>query len=137
MIRTLIRLAPILLLCACDEAPDNARLSEMEQEQGDQQAASGKVECALAGSSSFSRTCATDRISGPNRELLIINHPDGGFQRFEIVTDGRGLVAADGFDDTRIKLLDNDMIEVTADDNRYRLPARIQSGSAAAGQPGP
>ncbi len=128
-------LLPLALLAACNGKADNGKLAEAESEQGDVQAADGKIDCALAGAVTFSRNCTTDRISGPDRELLIIHHPDGGFQRFEIVTDGRGLVAADGFDDTQIKLLDGEMIEVTADDNRYKLPARIQSGSAASGQP--
>ena len=49
----------------------------------------------------------------------------------------RGLIAADGFDDTEIRLLDDGMIEVTSDDNRYRLPARIQSADAAKSPPAP
>ena len=132
MIRTLIIL-PLLLLAACNSRDQDTALSGAEQ--GDMQAADGKIECALAGAADFSRTCTTDRISGPDRELLIIHHPDGGFQRFEIVTDGRGLIAADGFDDTQIKMLANDMIEVTAGEDRYRLPARIQSNSAKTAAP--
>lgn len=129
MKRTL--LLPLLLLAACDSGADTtAPIGELQAEAGDVEAADGKVECALAGVESFSRDCTTDRISAAERELLIIHHPDGGFQRFEIVTDGRGLIAADGFDDTQIRLLDGDMIEVTAGDDRYRLPARIQAGSA-------
>lgn len=122
---------PFLLLAGCNSGTDNAPLpGEQGTGAGDVEAADGKVECALAGAESFSRDCTTDRISGANRELLVIKHPDGGFQRFEIVTDGRGLIAADGFDDTQIRLLEGEMIEVTAGDDRYRLPARIQAGSA-------
>ena len=120
-----------LLIAACSGQPDNGKLAEAEAEQGAMQASDGRIECALDGAETFSRECKTDRISGPDRELLIINHPDGGFQRFEIVTDGRGLVAADGFDDTEIRLLADDQIEVTAGEDRYKLPARIQSVSAA------
>ncbi|WP_420605291.1 hypothetical protein [Novosphingopyxis sp.] len=123
-------LIPLILLAACSSKPDNAELAEAEAEQDNIQTAAGKIDCALAGAVRFSHNCTTDRISGPDRELLIIHHPDGGFQRFEIVTDGRGLIAADGFDDTQIKLLEKDMIEMTAGEDRYRLPARIQSGSA-------
>ncbi|MBH9538073.1 hypothetical protein [Novosphingopyxis sp. YJ-S2-01] len=121
----------IFLLAACSGQPDNETLAKAEAEQGAMQADNGRIDCALDGAETFSRECTTDRISGPDRELLIIQHPDGGFQRFEIVTDGRGLIAADGFDDTEIRLLDNDEIEVTAGEDRYKLPARIQSGAAA------
>ncbi len=120
-----------VLLAACSGQPDNDTLAQAEAEQGAMQAENGRIECALDGAETFSRECTTDRISGPDRELLIIHHPDGGFQRFEIVTDGRGLIAADGFDDTEIRLLDNDEIEVTAGEDRYKLPARIQSAPKA------
>lgn len=137
MTRFLLTLAPLILLVACNGEADNASLAEAEQEQSDMQATDGKIDCALAGAGIFSRNCDTDRISGPDRELLIIHHPDGGFRRFKIVTDGRGLIAADGFDDTQIRLLDDDRIEVTVDDDRYRLPARIQSQSAQPSQTNP
>lgn len=124
-------LLPLIFLSACNSSTDPVA--------GEQAMMAGndKIECALAGSEDFARACSTDRISGADREILIIQHPDGGFQRFEIVTDGRGLIAADGFDDTEIRLLDDGMIEVTSDDNRYRLPARIQSADAAKSPPAP
>ena len=128
--KRLALLLPVVLLAAC-----NADDTGSAEAQSDVSTADGKIDCALAGNAEFSRKCSADRISGPDRELLVIHHPDGGFQRFEIVSDGRGLVAADGFDDTRIELLDDDMIEVTAGDDRYRLPARIKSGSAQSGEP--
>ena len=95
------------------------------------QAGNGKVECALAGSESFDRVCSTEQISANGDVMLVIRHPDGGFRRFNILTDGRGLAPADGFDETRISLLDNNMIAVESGDDRYRLPALIKGSDAA------
>jgi hypothetical protein len=60
--------------------------------------------------------------------MLVIRHPDGGFRRFDILTDGRGLAPADGFDETTIKILEGGMIEVKSGDDAYRLPAAIKGG---------
>ena len=57
----------------------------------------------------------------------VVRHPDGGFRRFNILTDGRGLAPADGFDETNIKILGGGMIEVSSGDDIYRLPADIKS----------
>ncbi len=102
-------------------------------EQGKSQTASkndGKVECALAGSDSFERTCSTEQIALDGGIMLVIRHPDGGFRRFNILTDGRGLAPADGFDITRIALLDNNMILLSSGDDKYRLPALIKGDIA-------
>jgi hypothetical protein len=59
--------------------------------------------------------------------MLVVRHPDGGFRRFKILTDGRGLLPADGIDpDFKIKVLPNGMIEVKSMDDTYRLPAAIK-----------
>ncbi|MAC11780.1 MAG: hypothetical protein CMN74_06060, partial [Sphingorhabdus sp.] len=67
----------IFLLAACSGQPDNETLAKAEAEQGAMQADNGRIDCALDGAETFSRECTTDRISGPDRELLIIQHPDG------------------------------------------------------------
>lgn len=106
------------------------------QNQGDiadKGAADGKVECALASAVRFERVCSTEQISANGVIMLIIRHPDGGFRRFNILSDGRGLEPADGFDETRIRVLENSMIELTSGDDKYRLPAQIESSVQTTG----
>lgn len=86
----------------------------------------GKLSCALAGSERFTRTCSLERISNDEGKQMIFRHPDGGFRRFLVVTDGRGLVAADGADDAVVKVLDDKVIEVSVNGDRYQLPAKIE-----------
>jgi hypothetical protein len=129
---------PILLAfgvsaCGGSEAED---LKNAESDAAEQAARDGKVECALAGSAAFERTCTTEQIAGSDGKILIIRHPDGGFRRFDILTDGRGLAPADGFDETRISLLDGGMIEVSSGDDKYRLPAQIKGDEAASAKDG-
>jgi hypothetical protein len=83
----------------------------------------GKADCALAGSGDWARDCVVDR-SG---DRLTIRHPDGGFRRFRVLADGRGLEAADGAEAAKLTILDDKRIEVVAGDDHYRLPARMAS----------
>ena len=94
----------------------------------------GRVECALAGSVIFKRICTAERTAAANADILFIRHADGGFRRFRILTDGRGLAPADGFDETKISLMENGMIEVSSGDDRYRLPAQIKSDTVEASE---
>ena len=120
-----------LLLSALAGCGSDAGSSAPSKGEKPAQAASdGKVDCALAGSGTFERTCSTEQISADGDIMLVIRHPDGGFRRFNILTDGRGLVPADGFDETRISLLADNMIELSSGDDKYRLPALIKSSNA-------
>ena len=119
-----------LFLAACGSDPE-ADLKAAEDETAEEAALQGKVECALAGSTDFSRNCTTERVSGPEGQMLVVRHPDGGFRRFKILTDGRGLLPADGTDpDFKIKVLANGMIEVRSVDDTYRLPAAIKGAAS-------
>lgn len=112
-----------LSACGGDAAGD---LKNAESDADEAAALDGKVECALAGSTAFQRTCTTEQIAGSEGTILVIRHPDGGFRRFDILTDGRGLAPADGFDETKISLRSDGMIEVSSGDDKYRLPAQIK-----------
>jgi hypothetical protein len=120
-------LAVGLAACGGNSADD---LKNAERQADEAAALDGKIECALAGSPRFERRCTTEQIAGVAGRILVIRHPDGGFRRFDILTDGRGLAPADGFDETRIDLLGNGMIEVSSGDDRYRLPAQIKGKDA-------
>jgi hypothetical protein len=114
------------LLAACNKSDEQSAAST-EQEEASAETNDGKIECALAGSDKFARTCDTERIAGPAGQILVIRHPDGGFRRFKVLTDGRGLAAAEGADKTSIKILNNGTIELASGDDLYRLPAQIKS----------
>lgn len=124
--KTALPLLMVVGLSACSGDAEGD-LKNAESEADEAAALDGKVECALAGSVAFERTCTTEQIAGAEGTILVIRHPDGGFRRFDILTDGRGLAPADGFDETKISLLSDGMIEVSSGDDKYRLPAQIKS----------
>lgn len=128
-ISSLTALAAVAMLAACG---DGNSLADAERDAAGDAAAAGKIECALAGSAEFRRACTTETLAGEKGRMLVVRHPDGGFRRFDILTDGRGLAPADGFDETTIKILAGGMIEVRSGDDSYRLPADIK-GSADKG----
>ncbi|SIN96082.1 hypothetical protein SAMN02745824_2443 [Parasphingorhabdus marina DSM 22363] len=120
---------PLLLLpalVACDNRPDNDVLADVEQRAASQPADDGRIECAINGDTSFTRGCQTERLSGEEGVTLIIRHPDGGFRRFRVLTDGRGLEAADGSEPARIEIVEDDKIRVSIGSDRYILPARMK-----------
>ncbi len=131
-----MQISKSILLCALTlgvsacGGNETETLKEAEASADEAAALDGKIECALAGSAGFERTCTTERIAGADGQILVIRHADGGFRRFKILTDGRGLAPADGFDETKISLLENGMIEVSSGDDKYRLPAQIKGQNA-------
>jgi hypothetical protein len=121
----------VAALSACNKT-DNQSLEQAEKAADETAINDGKVECALAGKTDFGRVCETERIAGPDGQILVIRHPDGGFRRFKVLTDGRGLAAAEGADPTSIKILNTGEIELTSGDDLYRLPAQIKPDAKTA-----
>ncbi|HEY9090533.1 hypothetical protein [Parasphingorhabdus sp.] len=66
---------------------------------------------------------------------LVVRHPDGGFRRFNILTDGHGLEAADGAEKARIEIVDDSEILVSVGSDKYIMPARMKS-AAVDNEPG-
>jgi len=120
-----------LALTACENRPDNAVLAEAEERAAEQAGDDGRIECAIDGASDFTRDCYTERLSGEGGTTMIIRHPDGGFRRFNVLTDGRGMEAADGFDQARISIVEDGRILVSVGPDQYLLPARIKGGAKA------
>ena len=79
------------------------------------------VSCQIWGAAMSESVC---RIEVKD-DLLTIRHPDGGFRRFRIVKDGRGLTAADGADLAEVTITQSNRIEVQVGSDRYVLPAII------------
>lgn len=85
-----------------------------------------RIDCAVSGASDYARVCAIDRAEGPDGLILTIRHPDGGFRRLKVTTDGRGVVAADGSEAATVGIAGDKQIEVTVGKDRYRLPATVK-----------
>lgn len=123
--------AMTVMLTACENRPDNAVLADAEQRAADRAGDDGKIECAIDGGSAFTRDCFTERLSGEGGVTMIIRHPDGGFRRFNVLTDGHGLEAADGFDKARISIVEDGKILVSVGPDKYLLPAQIKSAAGS------
>jgi hypothetical protein len=114
---------PLLLLAACDRAPDNAKLAEAEAKQSRDAANDGRIDCALEGAKLFDRTCTVQEISGADGAVLVVGRSDVGYRRLQITTDGRGVISADGAEVANVSIVDEGVIEVAIGNDRYRLPA--------------
>lgn len=83
----------------------------------------GVADCAIGANAGWSRSCAVERDGG----ILTIRHADGGFRRFHIMKDGRGLATVDGAEQAAVAVIGKGQIELTVGEDRYRLPATIAS----------
>lgn len=111
--------------------PDNEFLAEAEEDAAEQAADDGRIECAINGDSDFSNGCLSERLAGENGVTLIVRHPDGGFRRFNILTDGRGLEAADGSEKAKIEIVEDNKILVSVGSDKYIMPARMKTSETA------
>jgi hypothetical protein len=130
--RIVVLSVPLLLISCGQQKQDDTKMIKSEKQAAAQAADDGKIDCALAGTAKFMRVCTTERIAGPEGQILSIRHPDGGFRRFKVLTDGRGLTPAEGADVTKISILDSGTIELSSGDDLYHLPAQVKSPPVAA-----
>ena len=110
--------APLLLFAGCGDepAPEHNAFAETVR---------NRIECRFPGAEQFERSCTFER-EGADGAVLVIRKPDGGFRRLRVVTDGRGVVAADGAEPARVTVLADDRIEVAIGSDQFRLPATIR-----------
>jgi hypothetical protein len=127
----MLRLAFLLLflLAACDgttpiAAPTGTSLPA-QPVASDTVDNADRVACALARATAFTPTCIAERARDAEGPMLTIRHPDGGFRRFRITADGRGVIAADGAEPARVRVTGRNEIEVDIGGDRYRLPATV------------
>ena len=117
----------LLALAACDPGPvkTKAELAQDARAQAERDTAEGRIPCALGGGDAFTTRCTIDRAQTQDGLMLTIRHPDGGFRRFRLLADGRGLEAADGAERASVQISGRHQIEVATGGERYRLPAQI------------
>ena len=113
----------MLLLAACNRAPDNGTLADAGAQAGADAADNGRISCALGGAEFFDRACTLDRMNSSDGRVLIVGRADMGYRRLLVTRDGRGLVSADGAEVARVTIIANGMIEVAVGGDRFRLPA--------------
>lgn len=90
------------------------------------------IACAVGGAAELSRACAVERAEEEGRLLLVVRHPDGAFRRFQVLTDGRGISAADGADEAVATIKDG-ALDVTVGADRYIFPATVKRTGEASG----
>ena len=115
-----------LVTSACGR-PDDSNLVAAEAAQRASADDDGRIICATDGSADFARVCTLDRVADAQGLMLTVHHPDGGFRRLRVTTDGRGVVAADGAEAAGVKVAGDNRIEVVIAGDRYLLPATIKS----------
>jgi hypothetical protein len=123
-LRALLGCAAILLLAACQVREDSGQRASV------QSADDNAIECALDGAGEFERVCHVERAEVDGARSLTVRHPDGGFRRFDVLTDGRGLAVADGADEAKLAVEGN-ILAVTVDNDRYRFPMTLKSDDPA------
>lgn len=109
-------LSVLLLLAACDSSNDVPETTADVD---------GKLFCAVDGAKDMTQSCLLERVDSPEGQVLVVHHPEGGFRRFEVVRDGRGVVPADGAEPSKLFIVADNMIDVAVGGDRYRFPATI------------
>jgi len=112
-----------LLLCACSEG------ESVEQRVAAAKASENGIDCAVGDAADFERACIYELA---DNGTLTIRHPDGGFRRLTVTSDGRGVVAADGAAAAVVQVVGDNRIEVSVGEDRYRLPATVRPGQPSA-----
>ncbi|NJS15161.1 MAG: hypothetical protein HC788_11780 [Sphingopyxis sp.] len=122
-------LGVLLVLAACDRAPDNGTLAEAEARAGADAAEEGRINCAMGGAKLFDRKCTLDRMSSSEGAVLIVGRADAGYRRLLVTNDGRGVISADGAEAAAVSIIGDGMIEVAVGGDRFRLPADTDGGA--------
>ena len=87
------------------------------------------VACALGEAAQFTDNCAVERSTQDGKAVLVVRHPDGGFRRFVVEPDGRGVSLADGADVPKVAVSGN-VLDVSVGGDRYRFPFTVKANGA-------
>lgn len=85
------------------------------------------VDCAIGNTEKFVPECFAEDSRVGERRFITVRSKNGAFRRFEMVNDGRGVVAADGADEATAKWSAQGVLEVAVGGDRYRFPAKMKS----------
>ena len=104
------------MLAACSQGATEAPAADPDDD--------NLIECAVAGAAAFARECLVEQSRVDGAPILVVRHPDGGFRRLEVMSDGSGIATADGAQPAAVTRRE-DGVEVAVGTDRYRLPATI------------
>lgn len=122
----------LLALSACSGAGESEAADGQDSAPAAQAPAGDEtIECALAGGQWFLPECVVERAEEDGAQILIVRHPDGGFRRFELLTDGRGLAVADGSVEAVTEVYEGTRLDVSVGADRYRFPATVRGSDSA------
>lgn len=113
----------LALVAGCSGQGDESATvtaADIEDETGE---AVETIECAVGGASQLEKVCPVERIRRGDKLELVVIHPNGGFRRFLVTTDGRGLVPADGAQQIALEFDARGFADVRIGDDRYLFPA--------------
>ena len=127
MIGRIVASTGLTVLAACKPAPEAPVPEKAEGAE--------HIACAVAGGKDFRKACAVERAPQGDRLFLVVRHPDGGFRRFEVLDDGRGLAVSDGATQAITRYADG-MAELAVDQDRYRFPITLKKPDQAKGDAG-
>lgn len=119
-----------LLLAACGTQADRGSYANAIDNAQAQVASDEKIDCAPAGIPDFARNCTVDRTQSAEGLTLTVRNSDGGFHRLQVVSDGRGVIAADGAEAAKVTLIGDGRIQVAIGGDRYLLPATVKAKAA-------
>lgn len=86
-----------------------------------------RIDCRIGNAPQFERFCTVDYGESEAGRTLVVRKPDGGFRRFLVAQDGRGVIAADGAEPAEVTIIADNRIEVTIGGDSFRLPATVQA----------
>ncbi len=109
-VRTAIVLASLATLTACSPRGDQLR--------------GEPIECAFGPAGKMAMNCTLEQIGKGATAQLVVHHPDGGFRRFVLTPDGKGLIPADGAG-TATSAIAKGTMDVTIEQDHYRIPATM------------
>lgn len=119
---------PLAACGSADQPANTAVIAHVEAQQQADAEDDGRLLCAR-GQGSLQRTCTVEQVRDADGLVLTIRHPDGGFRRLRVTSDGRGVVAADGAETAKVTIVGPGDIDVAVGDDRYRLPATVKRPS--------
>jgi hypothetical protein len=132
-----MRAAGVLLLAmalaACSRGEEARQDAAATKRTTAAQPQDSRVRCAPAGAKDFTPDCMREVAKGPDGEVWIIRHPDGGFRRFVLIEEGRRIATADGSEEVKAHRVGPDL-EVRVGNDRYLFPAAPASQSAGSGR---
>ena len=115
-VRALACVAALTAAAGCSKAEDVPPVGEGEE----------KIACAIGGAAELKEVCSVERTKAGDILQLVVHHPDGGFRRFEVRSDGSGLAPADGADDAQ-RVAGDGTLDLTVSGDTYRFPASIET----------